>query len=42
MAPKKRSIDLMKTVAEKQAADKRRIEEDNEQHYRKTGRRPTL
>lgn len=42
MAPKRRGIDLMKKVADKQAADRRRIAEDNEKQFRQSGRRPTL
>jgi hypothetical protein len=42
MAPKRRGIDLMKKISDKRAADMRQVMADNEQHYRKTGRRPTL
>ena len=43
MAPKnRRGIDLMKKVSEKQAADMRQLMADNERHYKRTGRRPTL
>jgi hypothetical protein len=42
MGPKRRGIDLMKNVSDKRAADMRQIAADNERHFRKTGRRPTL
>jgi hypothetical protein len=42
MTPKRRGIDLMKKVTDKQAADLRLVAADNERHFKKTGRRPTL
>jgi hypothetical protein len=42
MAPKRRGIDLMKKVSDKRAADMRQVAADNERHFKRTGRRPTL
>lgn len=42
MVSKRRGIDLMKKVSDKQAADMRQFLMDNERHYKKTGRRRTL
>lgn len=42
MTPKRRGIDLMKRISDKQAADMRIVAADNERHFKKTGRRLTL